>query len=128
MRTRGGNAKRIDDLIKRRAELITERANLMAEIDHDLAAVERGLAALLFTSAEPTSPAANGTTVGGSPTQVLLGTVAANPASTVTDLSIAVYGADTSHTRHKLRAMLYYLRKKGKLSGGPGKWRLRKRD
>lgn len=105
-------------LVHQRDDLLAERSRLTAQIDQRIAEVDARLGQMVGAPAltRPTI----GTAVKVTVLERVLDQLRRNPAVDNGVLAVAIYGEDSAHTRHNIRAQLWQLRKKGLVQQVPG--------
>jgi hypothetical protein len=116
-------AQRVIDLVHRRDSLVSERVRVTKDLDAEIASIDRELAAagdILKRSGEAPSADAqiklNLKVRAGSNAEKVMVALAKAPGMGIGELAIAVYGEDTAHNRHKIRAVTFNLRRTGRLA------------
>ncbi len=107
-----------------KADALAVLLDVYAELELDADALPQA-APPLEQSQAARLPAAERVPAGGTYSERLLRTLAANPRSPISDLTVAVYGVSDSNTRGKTRSLLSALRSRGEVENvGEGIWQV----
>jgi hypothetical protein len=113
-------AQEIIDLVHRRDHLVSERAEIVAHLDREIAEIDEQLDAL--------NPASNGRAIrrpdhvsepdgrtprAGTNTEKVIAMIRRTPTLDYGQVSLALYGEDTTATRKRLRSLLSSLNTNG---------------
>jgi hypothetical protein len=112
--------QRIVDLVHRRDVLMNERAKVTANLDAEIAKIDSALSAASgIISPEPSaSPRQVRLNLGvrpGTYAEKVLLHLARNPQAALGEIAADVYGDDSHSSRHKVRAVIWSLKDKGRL-------------
>lgn len=104
------------DLVHQRDGLIAERARLTKDIDAAIEAIDRELRG--DASPDDGQRTLDLKVRAGSYAEAALRALSKSPNMGLGELAIAVYGVDDESARHKIRAVIYHLRKTGRMAKG----------